>query len=84
MSGETNRLTGLAKQLHDYPRGRELDVLLSTGEQVTIALLCMALEQYGVNAVSYIGSQVKILTDNTHNKARIININDAKYSHRSE
>ena len=78
MSGETNRLVGLANELNDNPRGRELDVLLSTGEQVTIALLCMALEQQGVHANSYTGSQVRILTDNTHNKARIMDIDDNK------
>lgn len=78
MSGETNRLVSLAKELNDQPQGRELDVLLSTGEQVTIALLCMALEQLGVHANSYTGSQVRILTDNTHNKARIVDIDDNK------
>jgi len=78
MSGETNRLIGLANQLNDKPQGRELDVLLSTGEQVTIALLCMALEQQGVTANSYTGSQVKILTDTTHNKARIVEIDDSR------
>ena len=77
MSGETNRLIALANELNDQPKGRELDVLLSTGEQVTIALLCMALEQQGVKATSYTGSQVKILTDNTHNKARIMEIDDS-------
>jgi len=77
MSGETNRLIGLANELNDQPKGRELDVLLSTGEQVTIALLCMALEQQGVKATSYTGSQVRILTDNTHNKARIMEIDDS-------
>ncbi len=78
MSGETNRLLALANELNDNPHGRELDVLLSTGEQVTIALLCLALEQQGIHAVSYTGSQVKILTDNTHNKARIMEIDDEK------
>ncbi|MDF1589632.1 MAG: aspartate kinase [Gammaproteobacteria bacterium] len=78
MSGETNRLIALANELHDRPYGRELDVLLSTGEQVTIALLCMALEQQGVKANSYTGSQVRILTDNSHNKARIMEIDDTK------
>ena len=77
MSGETNRLIDLANQLNEHPRGRELDVLLSTGEQVTIALLCIALEQQGVQATSYTGSQVKILTDATHNKARIVEIDDS-------
>lgn len=76
MSGETNRLVGLANALHGDPSGRELDVLLSTGEQVTIALLSMALENIGVAATSYTGSQVRILTDKTHNKARIMEIDD--------
>lgn len=78
MSGETNRLLGLANELHDHPRGREVDVLLSTGEQVTIALLCLALEQMGMPATSYTGPQVRILTDNSHNKARIMRIDDEK------
>jgi len=78
MSGETNRLIGLANELNDHPHGRELDVLLSTGEQVTIALLCMAIQQQGAKANSYTGSQVRILTDNTHNKARIMEIDDNK------
>jgi len=78
MSGETNRLLSLANELNDNPQGRELDVLLSTGEQVTIALLCLALEQQGIHANSYTGSQVRILTDNTHNKARIMEIDDNK------
>lgn len=78
MSGETNRLIALANELNDNPTGRELDVLLTTGEQVTIALLCMALEQQGVQARSYTGNQVRILTDNTHNKARIMEIDDSK------
>ena len=78
MSGETNRLLELASEINSDPRGRELDVLLSTGEQVTIALLCMALAQNGVQANSYTGSQVRILTDNTHNKARIMEIDDSK------
>jgi aspartate kinase len=76
MSGETNRLIALANELNDRPHGRELDVLLSTGEQVTIGLLCMALEQLGVQATSYTGSQVRILTDSAHNKARILDIDD--------
>ncbi|HAO25896.1 MAG TPA: aspartate kinase, partial [Methylophaga sp.] len=59
MSGETNRLLALAKEITPHPRGRELDVLLSTGEQVTIALLSMTLQQMGMPAQSYTGSQVK-------------------------
>ena len=74
MSGETNRLIGLAQQISPKARGRELDVLLTTGEQVTIALLAMALEGRGYAAKSYTGGQVKILTDNVHNKARIKSI----------
>ena len=71
MSGETDRLLGLAKSIDPRISGRELDVLLSTGEQVTIALLCMALAKHGVPAVSYTGAQVRILTDSAFNKARI-------------
>ena len=76
MSGETDRLLGLARAFAEPPRGRELDVLLSTGEQVTIALLSMALAQRGVPAISYTGGQVRILTDDAHNKARILEIDD--------
>ena len=77
MSGETNRLIDLAKQITDgNPVLRELDVMVSTGEQVTIALLAMALIQRGVPAVSYTGSQVRILTDSAHTKARILSIDD--------
>ena len=71
MSGETNRLIGLANAIHDEPNLREMDVLVSTGEQVTIALLCIALEATGVSARSYTGGQVRILTDEAHGKARI-------------
>ncbi|MBK8755196.1 MAG: aspartate kinase [Candidatus Competibacteraceae bacterium] len=74
MSGETDRLIGLAKGITARPPPRELDVLLSTGEQVTIALLCMALEKCGCPARSYTGGQVRILTDNAFNKARIQDI----------
>jgi len=77
MSGETNRLIGLAKEIQSQPDSREMDVLVSTGEQVTIALLCMALKNKGLDAVSYTGSQVKILTDDAHTKARIQSIEDA-------
>ena len=78
MSGETNRLIGLAKQMQSQPTERELDVLVSTGEQVTIALLSMALHNLGCGAVSYTGTQVKILTDSSFSKARIREIDDAK------
>ncbi len=75
MSGETNRLTQLAKNINPKPAARELDVLLSTGEQVTIALLCMAFDRIGISARSFTGSQVKILTDQVHGKARIVDVN---------
>jgi aspartate kinase len=78
MSGETDRLLSLAKSIVSDPRGRETDVLLSTGEQVSIALLSMALEELGVPAVSFTGSQVKILTDNVYNKARIEDIDSTR------
>ena len=74
MSGETDRLLGLARSITSNPAPRELDVLLSTGEQVTIALLSIALEKRGYPARSYTGGQVHILTDNAHNKARIKDI----------
>jgi aspartate kinase len=80
MSGETNRLIDLAKKISGdgQPVPRELDVIVSTGEQVTIALLAMALIKRGVPAVSYTGNQVRILTDSAHNKARILQIDDQK------
>jgi len=76
MSGETDRLINLAKQIQAQPDPRELDVMVSTGEQVSVALLSMALLEIGVKARSYTGAQVKILTDNTHTKARILNIDE--------
>ena len=74
MSGETNRLIELANNISDRPSPREMDVLLSTGEQVTIALLSMALQQRGQKARSYTGSQVSIKTDNVYSQARILGI----------
>lgn len=71
MSGETNRLMELSAAVNEQPSPREMDVLLSTGEQVTIALLSMALQKRGVEARSYTGQQVHILTNNVHGKARI-------------
>ncbi len=76
MSGETNRLIGLARELHPDPDGRELDVIASTGEQVSVGLLALALQNLGVKARSYTGWQVKILTDSAHTKARILSIDD--------
>jgi aspartate kinase len=78
MSGETNRLVALAKSIADPPNAREFDVLLATGEQVTISLLSMALEARGCPARSYTGAQVHILTDSAHTKARIIEIDDQR------
>jgi aspartate kinase len=74
MSGETNRLIGLAKEIMPDPDPRELDQMVSTGEQVTIALTAMALMDLGIKAKSYTGSQVRILTDDAHTKARILDI----------
>ncbi len=76
MSGETNRMTVLAKDVQKIPSLREMDVLLTTGEQVTISLLSMALQQLGCDAISYTGSQVRIITDSEHGKARIKSIDD--------
>ena len=67
MQGETDRLLKIAKAIQPVPNARELDVLLSTGEQVTIALLSMALQEHGCPARSYTGGQVHIRTDNVHN-----------------
>jgi aspartate kinase len=78
MSGETNRLIELAHEVQERPVLRELDVLLSTGEQVTTALLAMALNKRGVKAKSYTGAQVRILTDDAHTKARIREIDDER------
>ncbi|TWI53076.1 aspartate kinase [Pseudomonas duriflava] len=78
MSGETNRLIDLAKQIMPQPNPRELDVMVSTGEQVTIGMLAMALIKRGVPAVSYTGGQVRILTDSAFNKARILSIDDQR------
>jgi aspartate kinase len=77
MSGETNRLLGLAKQLSPSPDGRELDVIAATGEQVTIGLLSIALMEIGIPAKSYTGGQVRVLTDNAYTKARILEIDEA-------
>ena len=74
MSGETNRLIGLAQEIDKDASRREMDVLVSTGEQVTIALLSMALHAKGAKAKSYTGSQIKMLTDDAHGKARILDI----------
>ena len=78
MSGETNRMMELAKSISPNPSPREMDVLLSTGEQASIALMSMALEARGCAARSYTGAQVHIRTDNAHNKARIMDIDAAR------
>jgi len=77
MSGETNKLIALAKEVQANPDPRELDMIMSTGEQVTIGLLAMALKDIGCQAKSYTGGQVKVLTDSTHTKARILAIDEA-------
>lgn len=76
MAGETNRLVALAKDLREVPEGREYDVLVSTGEQVTVGLLALAIQALGGKAISFLGHQVKILTDEAHGKARIRSIDD--------
>lgn len=76
MAGETNRLVALAEEISEVPSEREYDVLVSTGEQVTIALLSMCLQSMGYNAKSYLGSQIPMITNNVHAKARIESIDD--------
>lgn len=76
MAGETNRLVALAEEISEFPSEREYDVLVSTGEQVTIALLSMCLLSMGYNAKSYLGSQIPVVTDKAHAKARIKSIDD--------
>jgi len=76
MSGETNRLLGLARELNPEPDGRELDVIAATGEQVSVGLLALALQNLGLKARSYTGWQVKIQTDSAFTKARILSIDD--------
>ncbi|HTD91643.1 MAG TPA: aspartate kinase [Burkholderiales bacterium] len=78
MSGETNRLIALAKEIQSLPDPRELDVMVSTGEQVTIGLLAMALKECGLKARSYTGAQVKIVTDSAFTKARILKIDEER------
>ena len=78
MSGETNRLIALAKEIQSNPNPRELDVMVSTGEQVTVALLAMALMERNIKAKSYTGGQVRILTDSAYTKARILKIDEDK------
>ena len=80
MSGETNRLVALAEAMQEYPDPREMDVILATGEQVTIGLLAMALKNIGLDAKSYTGWQVAVTTDSSHTKARIEDI-DADHIH---
>ncbi|MCJ7600827.1 MAG: aspartate kinase, partial [Desulfobulbaceae bacterium] len=75
MAGETNRLVDLAHKMQTIPDQREMDVLLSIGEQVTVALFAMAVKEAGLDAVSLLGDQVKISTDAMHTKARIKSIN---------
>ena len=81
MSGETNKLIGLAKEMMESPEPRELDAIVSTGEQVTAGLTALALINKGIPAKSYSGSQIKILTDQAHTKARILKIDDKSIRH---
>jgi len=78
MAGETNRLIALARELSEPPDPRELDVVAATGEQVTIGLLSIALQEMGLKAKSYTGAQVRVLTDSAHTKARILEIDDTR------
>jgi aspartate kinase len=78
MAGETNRLIELARDIQAHPDPRELDVMVSTGEQVTIALLAMALMDMGIKARSYTGAQVRILTDDAYTRARIVSIDESR------
>ncbi len=78
MSGETNRLIGLARELQREPDARELDVIASTGEQVTVGLLAIALKNLGIKAKSYTGAQVRVMTDSAFTKARIVHIDDER------
>ncbi|MHC1698186.1 MAG: aspartate kinase [Geobacteraceae bacterium] len=78
MSGETNKLVALANEVTEFPDTREYDVLVSSGEQVTVALLAMCLKSMGYKAKSYLGHQIQILTDSSFSKARIKKINDKK------
>ena len=78
MAGETNRLIALAREIQAHPNPRELDVMVSTGEQVTIALLAMALMDMGIKARSYTGAQVRIVTDDAYTKARIVSIDESR------
>src|SRR3974390_581236 len=81
MSGETNRLIALAKEIQQHPNPRELDVVAATGEQVTIGLLAMAINDQGVKACSYTGAQVRVLTDSAFTKARILHIDEQRLRH---
>ena len=78
MGGGTDRLIALAEEISSSPPERELDVLLSTGEQVSIALLAMAVSELGYEAISLTGNQVGILTDGFYSNARIVSINNAR------
>jgi len=78
MAGETNRLIALAQQISEIPAEREKDVLLASGEQVSVALMSLALKEVGVPARSYLGHQVRIETDNAYGKARILSIDSSK------
>jgi len=78
MSGETNRLLGLAREITSMPNGRELDMIAATGEQASSGLLALALQAEGLDAISYAGWQVPVKTDSAYTKARITSIDDKR------
>lgn len=80
MSGETNRLVGFVGEACEFPNDREYDVVVSTGEQVTVGLLALCVQSLGGKAISFLGSQVKIVTDDAHGKARIVSIDSENIS----
>jgi len=80
MAGETNRLLGLARELYDDTNDREVDVIVATGEQVTVALLALAIRSFGGEAQSFLGHQVKVLTDDAHARARILSVDSSALS----
>jgi aspartate kinase len=83
MSGETNRLLELTRQLHDDPNDREVDLIISTGEQVSVGLVALAIRKAGGKARSFLGHQCKIVTDSAFSRARIVSIDSTPIKTRS-
>ena len=77
----TDELIGLAREINENPPAREMDMLLSTGEQVSVALMAMAIESLGIPAISFTGAQIGLVTDSFHTKARIRNISTERIAH---